>query len=115
MDQLPVTVLADRALVLAGALAESLLTALRGSEINERRMVVGGDGGVCSHRRRAHILALDGVELADRWCDVLRADVLALHRIEGADRYSDLRRRCGDNGSDAAGQSDKDGGCFHVD
>jgi hypothetical protein len=40
------------------------------------------------------------------------ADTLALHRIEIAD--GNLRRGCGDDGSDEAGQSDKDGGCLHV-
>ena len=112
LDQLPLAVLAGRALALAGALAESLLTAARGSEVNKSRIVVGGNGGVGSGRRRAHVLALDGVELADRGCDVLGTDVLALHRIESAD--GNLRRGCGNNGSDEAGQSDEDGGCLHV-
>jgi hypothetical protein len=42
-DQLPLAVLADRALALVGAPAESLLTAARGGEVNESCIVVVGN------------------------------------------------------------------------
>lgn len=44
VDQLPLAVLANRALALASALAESLLTAPRGSDVNEGRTAVGMSG-----------------------------------------------------------------------
>lgn len=50
VDQLPHAVLADRALALAGAFTESLLTAARGSEVYESRIFIGGRGGVGSDR-----------------------------------------------------------------
>jgi hypothetical protein len=112
VDQLPHAVLADRALALAGAFTESLLTAARGSEVYESRIFIGGRGGVGSDRWRAHVLALDRIEFADWGCDVPGTDILALHRIENAD--GDLRRGCGEDGRDEAGQSDIDGGCLPV-
>lgn len=104
VGQLPLAVLADKALELAGTLAEPLLATLCGSSVDEDT--------IDSQRRWAHILALDRVEFAERWWSVLGADVLALHRIEHADR--DSRRRGGHKGSREASKGDKCGECSHA-
>ena len=70
-------------------------------------LVEGGRTGC--HRGWAHVLAFDGVELADRW---FRAHVLAFDGVEGANGNS--RGWCSDDSSHEGSHSDNGRGGLHV-
>lgn len=112
VNQLPHAVLANGTLTLPGALAESILTAPRSSSIGESRVDLDNNGRVDSIRRRAHVLALGLVELAEGWRKGFWAHVLALSRVKGAER--DLWSRHSDDGDDESSQGDNNGRLLHV-
>lgn len=118
MDNLPLAELADSTLTLARALVEAFDGALVDSNVGEIGTSLCGRSGLGDCWRWAHVLALDGVELADRWCDRWYgwypwALVMACRRIEGA--HGELGSgQSHDDGGEAA-QGSKDGRNLHVD